>query len=70
LTLDKVYLDIGLKEYFDGLTYVALSRVKELENMILRPFSFERLQSICKIKSFKFRKLEEERLQTLALNMQ
>jgi len=28
LTLDKVIVDIGKKECFDGLTYVALSRVR------------------------------------------
>jgi len=30
LTLDKAYIDIGQKESFDGLSYVALSQVRKL----------------------------------------
>jgi len=60
LTLDKAWIDIGNKEYFDGLTYVALSRVRKLEDMIVQPFSFERLRNISNSKAFSFRQAEEE----------
>jgi len=53
-------IDIGNKEYFDGLTYVALSRVRKLEDMIVQPFSFERLRYISNSKAFSFRQAEEE----------
>ena len=35
LTLDKAIVDIGAKEAAAGLTYVALSRVRRLEDLIL-----------------------------------
>jgi len=62
-------IDIGNKEYFDGLTYVALSRVRKLEDMIVQPFSFERLRYISNSKAFSFRQAEEERLNLLSLKL-
>jgi len=58
---------IGKREYFDGLTYVALSLVRNLKDMIIRPFPFERIGNISKSKAFSFRKAEENRLHTLSL---
>ena len=68
LTLDKVVVDIGKKENMDGLTYVALSRVKRLNDMIIEPFPFERISKLRENKSFKYRVREEQRLDELAEN--
>ena len=70
LTLDKVVVDIGKKENMDGLTYVALSRVKRLSDMIVEPFPFERIKRLSENKSFKYRVREEQRLDDLARNLE
>ena len=69
LTLNKAWVDIGKKECFDGLTYVALSRVRNLKDMIIQPFPFERIGNINKSKAFSFRKEEENRLHTLSVRL-
>ena len=66
LTLPKAWVDVGNKESFDGLSYVDLSRVKQLADLIVEPFTFERLQKVSSSKSFQFRKAEENRLDELA----
>ncbi|XP_066929609.1 uncharacterized protein [Clytia hemisphaerica] len=66
LTLDKVVVDLGKKESFDGLTYVALSRVKKLNDMVIESFPFERINKLSDGKRFKFRVREESRLEELA----
>ncbi len=53
LTLDKVVVDVGSAEMAMGLTYVALSRVRKLENlMIASAFTKSRLDDIAKGKDF------------------
>ncbi|XP_066936565.1 uncharacterized protein [Clytia hemisphaerica] len=66
LTLDKVVVDLGKKESMDGLTYVALSRVKKLNDMVIESFPFERINKLSDGKRFKFRVREESRLEELA----
>ncbi|XP_066930917.1 ATP-dependent DNA helicase PIF1-like [Clytia hemisphaerica] len=66
LTLDKVVVDLGKKESMDGLTYVALSRVKKLTDMVIESFPFERINKLSDGKRFKFRVREESRLEELA----
>ncbi|KAE8741062.1 hypothetical protein FOCC_FOCC013433 [Frankliniella occidentalis] len=44
LTLEKAYIDIGLKEMSPGITYVALSRVKSLSGIILKGFPAKRIE--------------------------
>ena len=66
LTLDKVVVDLGKKESMNGLTYVALSRVKKLNDMIIESFPFERINKLSEGKRFKYRILEERRLEKLA----
>ena len=34
ITLDKAIIDIGEKEFSTGLTYVALSRVRSIKDML------------------------------------
>ena len=62
LTLEKAIIDIGKKEFAAGLSFVAMSRVRALENIIFKPFSFERLQRIRKCQRIQERKEEEQRL--------
>ncbi|EXX66115.1 ATP-dependent DNA helicase PIF1-like [Rhizophagus irregularis DAOM 181602=DAOM 197198] len=62
LTLDKVNIDIGVKEFAAGLTFVVLSRVQTLNDLCLKQFSFDRLQRIKEGIRLQERKKEEERL--------
>jgi len=62
LTLTKAVIDIGKKEYASGLSFIAVSRVCALENILFKPFSFERLQRIKNSKRMQERKVEEIRL--------
>jgi ATP-dependent DNA helicase PIF1 len=63
MTLDKAVADIGEKEFSAGLTYVALSRMKNLAGLAIDPpFSFDRLQNIGKSVQLKERIFEEMRL--------
>jgi len=62
LTLDKVVIDIGKKEFTAGLSFVAVSRVREIKDLILKPFDFERLRRIKDCKRIRERKEEEQRL--------
>ena len=48
------------------MTYVALSRVKKLEDLIVEPMTLERLQASKKSTDLKYRLQEEERLNTIA----
>lgn len=46
LTMDKVVVDVGIKETGCGCTYVALTRVRELNGFVFHPpfdFSYESL---------------------------
>ena len=62
LTLPKAKIDLGSKEFAAGLSFVAISRVRALEDLIFRPFSFERLKRIKHCKRLQERKDEEKRL--------
>ncbi|KAE8738388.1 hypothetical protein FOCC_FOCC016134 [Frankliniella occidentalis] len=46
LTLDKVVINIGKKEFSAGLTYVALSRCRTFDNIMIEPFNFNRFLQI------------------------
>ena len=65
LTIDKAVVDLGPNESVLGLTYVALSRVRSLDDLFIEPFSFDRLQLVKKSKNFNNRQEEEERLDEL-----
>ena len=65
-TLSIVVIDLGKAERAAGCSFVALSRVRSLDNVVLQPLSFQRLQVIGKSKQLQQRLREEERLQQLA----
>jgi hypothetical protein len=67
LTLDKAVVDLGTSEKMLGLTFVALSRVRLINDLLLQPFTFERLQKIAKSESLGPRLKEEARLDQLIL---
>ena len=65
MTLERAWIDIGKKESTLGLTYVGLSRVRNLSSLIIEPMTFERLANIKNSESLKFRLKEELRLKQL-----
>ena len=66
LTLDKVVVDIGKKEFCAGLTFVAISRVRCMTDLLLSPpFTFQRLRNLSKSKRMDERKQEEKHLLSL-----
>ena len=70
LTLDKVMIDIGKKEFCAGLTFVACYRVRRLKDLLFTSaFPYERLANISKSKCLQERLHEEERLLLLQHNV-
>ena len=66
LTLDKVTIDIGKREFSAGLTFVAVSRVRHISDLLFNPpFPFQRLKNLWKGCRIQERKNEEIRLQRL-----
>ena len=49
-TLELAVIDLGISEKLCGMSLVALSRVKKLNNILLEPFYYERLRKINKSK--------------------
>lgn len=66
LTLKKAWVDLDPSEKCSGMTYVALSRVKKIEDLIVEPMTMERLQAPKKSCNLKYRLQEEKRLDDLA----
>ena len=67
LTHEQIWVDLGKSEISQGLSYVALSRARNLQIIIVEPLSFERLDYL-KIKPCVNTRINEEnRLYTLSL---
>eukprot|EP00118_Oscarella_pearsei_P024260 m.302773 g.302773 ORF g.302773 m.302773 type:complete len:642 (+) comp40827_c0_seq3:1136-3061(+) len=66
LTLDRAVVDIGKREFASGITYVALSRVRKLNNCLIQSFDFERIAKLYKSKSLQQRLKEDDRLAAIA----
>jgi len=63
LTLDKVIIDVGKKEFSSGLTFVASSRVRHLNDLLFDPpFPFQRLANLAKSQRLQERLQEDTRL--------
>ena len=68
LTLDKVVIDIGKKEFSYGLTFVACSRVRHLTDLLFDPpFALQRLTNLAKSQRLQERQLEDTRLRLIEL---
>lgn len=66
LTLDRAVVDIGESEFAIGLTYVALSRVKSIEGLLLEPsFPLSRLLKVNTKSGIEAKNTELERLLSL-----
>ena len=66
LTLDKVVIDVGKKEFSCGLSFVACSRVRKLKDIsFVPPFPFQRLTSIARSRCLQDRKEEDQQLLSL-----
>ena len=66
MTLEKVVLELGDADFSPGLTYVAITRVKHLEDILFEsPFPFERLFKSSTV-AFKKRRTEEIRLDAMS----
>ena len=66
MTLEKAWIDVGKKETTLGMTYVAISRARNLLSLIMEPMTFDRLTSIKNNESLQYRLQEEKRLQATA----
>ena len=66
VTLKTCWIDLRTSERVAGLTYVALSRVCKISDLVIEPVTFERLHSVKKTSNCKYRLLEEARLERLA----
>ena len=62
LTLEKTKIDFGSKEFAAGLSFVTLSRARSLNDIYLKPFTFDRLERIKNCRRLQERKEEEKRL--------
>ena len=66
LTLDKVVIDVGKREFSTGLTFVACSRVRQLQDLLFTPpFPYQRLGSLANSSRLKERQQEDQRLLSL-----
>ena len=61
-TIQKAVIDLGKKEQSLGLTFVALSRLKNFKDFLIKPFTLERLNKISQSISLKPRLDEEKRI--------
>jgi hypothetical protein len=68
LTLDTGVIDFGKSEFALGISYVALSRFKSINNLLINGHSYDRITTqIKKHAQYSKREQEEQRLQTLKM---
>ncbi len=62
MSLDKVMVNIGDREFSNGLTYTAITRVRRHEDLAFWPFkNYRRFSSIPTAKIFKMRLIQDEK---------
>ena len=66
LTLPKAWIDLGKSERTLGMSYVAISRVRNLSSLVIEPITFDRLSKIKNCVNLKYRTVEECRLDRLS----
>ena len=64
--MDKTVVDLGKSESTAGLTFVCLSRVRRLVDLLIEPMPLERLSKIGDTLTFQLPMREEVRLNALA----
>ena len=65
--MNKATINIGKQER-QGMTFIAISRVKDLEGLGFQPpFSFDRYEKMSKLSGVKIRKDEEDRLRMITM---
>ena len=62
LILKKAIIDLSEKEFAAGLSFMTISQICTLEDILFKPFDFERLQRIKESKRLQERLDEEKRL--------
>ena len=68
-TFDMGIIDFGENEFALGMAYTQLSRFKDINRLLIHPFSYERVTSAIRNQPGFIKRLkEEERLETLATN--
>ena len=67
-TLSQAIIDLGSKEFSLGLTYVALSRLRNFNDFSIMPFSLERLEKLSQSKCLKPRLDDETRINEIVNN--
>jgi len=61
-----VVIDTGKREFSTGLTFVACSRVRQLQDILFTPhFPYQHLSSLSNSSRLKERQQEDKRLQSL-----
>ena len=65
LTLGRVVVDLGQREFASGLSFVALSRVRSINDLLIQPTDYSRLHSIGQSPHLARRLREETRLANL-----
>ena len=66
LTISKAVIDLGKREFAAGLSFVSISRVRSLNDILFKPFNFSRLQRLKNCKRLNERIAEEKRLTELS----
>ena len=64
-TLSRAVIDLGKSERAAGCTFVAISRMRSLQDCLIQLMTFDRLLSISRSRRFQERLSEEDRLHTL-----
>ena len=63
MSLDKVMINLGPKEFASGLSYTAISRCKKIQNLAFDPFpTWIRFRDMFKTDNFKAKLREEEKI--------
>ena len=61
-SLDRVIINLGNKEFSNGLTYTAISRCRKIENLSFYPMkNYRRFNSIKKSEMFKYRLKQDQK---------
>ena len=61
-SLDRVIIDLGMREFSNGLTYTAISRCKKFEHLSFRSQDrYQRFASIYRAQVFKDRQLQDKK---------